>query len=77
MVLRISSVHFVRCLPLLLLPPVNPNINSFPSESDVRIMCPKYSRVFHNFCQFCHCFFAQGYSALDLMDVAVIGDESP
>jgi hypothetical protein len=43
MVLRISSVHFVpRLLLLLLLPSVNPNIKSFSSESDVRIMCPKY-----------------------------------
>jgi hypothetical protein len=42
MVLRVSSVHFVRCLPLLILPTVIPNIKFFSSQSHVRIMCPKY-----------------------------------
>jgi hypothetical protein len=41
-VIRISFVHFVRCLPHLLLPSVNLNIKSVSNESDVRNMCPKY-----------------------------------
>ena len=38
----ISSVHVKRCIPLLLLLSVSPEITSFRLKSDVRLMCPNY-----------------------------------
>ena len=34
--------HLILCCPLLLLPPIPPNIRIFPSESTLRMRWPKY-----------------------------------
>jgi len=36
----ISSIHVMRCIPLLPLLSVSPEIRFFHLESDVRFMCP-------------------------------------
>ena len=38
------SSHFILCLPLLLLPPIPPNIRVFSNESALCIRWPKYWR---------------------------------
>ena len=37
-----SSSHLILCHPLLLLPPIPPNITVFSNESTLRMRCPKY-----------------------------------
>ena len=36
------SGHLILCRPLLLLPPIPPNIRVFPNESTLRMRWPKY-----------------------------------
>ena len=36
------SSHFILCRPLLLLPPIPPNIRVFSNESNLRMRWPKY-----------------------------------
>ena len=36
------SSHLILCRPLLLLPPIPPNIRVFSNESTLRMRCPKY-----------------------------------
>ena len=40
--LGMPSSHFILCRPLLLLPPIPPNIRVFSNESNLRMRWPKY-----------------------------------
>ena len=53
--LRLTSIesvmprsHLILCRPLLLLPPIPPNIRVFPNESTLRMRCPNYSSFSFN-----------------------------